>query len=439
MAEEELGLLESESPNAQALHCFSAVPEGPERELWAAPARSRSAAMVSVALLTSGAVIGLAGSLLGNRESNHMASRGVTRWDDAMQASEKKDSFLPDFPSQCGKMEEGVEYNVEGGWYLALDHIPDPEMCCSMCQGTSKCLSFTWVQDAGLDGCPSQCWLKGGEPKWTDKKSGVVSGLPPPRAPFPSSKELAALQAPPKEKKLGGSFFCFSLMVPGSYEEDLLKFQHEEKISIFGCDEWDVYTNRTIHIAPGLTTSLVPVDLTVTFGGDSYTALNSWIFIAVWKKVIDDGRHMTHDWVVKVDPDAVFFPERLRPIAEQYKGLGYINNCKYGLHGPIEVISGQALKVLEADYKASYDGKAPKQCVEKLHFGLWGEDFFLSRCLWQIHNITRETEGALMCEAHCDCPDWYWCDGDRVTYHPFKRTDMYRQCMANSIAAVSKA
>lgn len=343
---------------------------------------------------------------------------------------EVKASLLPGFQGQCGKVEDAVEYVVEGGWYMSLDHIPTVEMCCAMCQGVPQCQVFTWVKDAGLDGCPSQCWLKGGLPTATNSKPGVVSGVPPPRPAFP-----AALPPPPAAMPPAASMFCFSLIVARSYEQELIELQHKEKTSIFGCDAWDVYSNVSLTVCAGVTTTVVPTDLTVTFGGDSYTALNSWIFIAVWKRVIDDQRHKQHAWIVKVDADAVFFPDRLRPIVAAHAGVGFINNCKYGLHGPIEVLAAQALDVLEADYKSSFDGKAPKDCVQKLEFGLWGEDFFLSRCLWEVHGVTRETEPSLMCEAHCDCPDWYWCDGAAVTYHPFKRADMYKQCMANSIAA----
>ena len=34
----------------------------------------------------------------------------------------------------------------------------------------------------------------------------------------------------------------------------------------------------------------------------------------------------------------------------------------------------EALEALNGQYEASYDGKAPKACVEQLHFGLWGEE-----------------------------------------------------------------
>uniref|UniRef100_A0A7S2J6M9 Hexosyltransferase n=1 Tax=Zooxanthella nutricula TaxID=1333877 RepID=A0A7S2J6M9_9DINO len=306
-----------------------------------------------------------------------------------------------------------------------------------MCQGVPQCNYFTWVADAGLEGCKSQCWLKGGNMSYKQAKRGLVSGVSPPRPPLPA-RLATRTSAPPSGNER--SLFCFSLMVPHSYEKGLLSWQQERSTSIFGCDAWAVYSNVSIVVAPGVVTHVVQTDLSVKFGGDSYTALNSWIFIAVWKKVIDERWHKSHKWLVKVDPDAVFFPERLRPVVRAHEGVGYINNCKYGLHGPIEVLSAQALSTLEADYNASFDGKAPKECVERLHFGQWGEDFFLSRCLWKIHQVSRVTVPGLMCEAHCDCPDWYWCnDAERVTFHPFKRVDMYSQCMANSMAAPGAA
>merc|ERR1712217_671241 len=202
-----------------------------------------------------------------------------------------------------------------------------------------------------------------------------------------------------------------------------------------GCDGWGVYSNESITVGEGLKTHVVNTSLKVKFGGDSYTALNSWIFIAMWKKVIDLKVHKKYDWIVKVDPDAVFFADRLRTVVARHRNAGYINNCQYGLYGPIEVLSAKAVTALEMDYAASWDGKAPKQCVDTLHFGQWGEDFFLSRCLWQVLKVEGELDTTLMCEAHCSCSDWYWCRNgtDRVSFHPFKRVDMYKQCMANAL------
>mmetsp|Transcript_21675 Transcript_21675/g.60301 ORF Transcript_21675/g.60301 Transcript_21675/m.60301 type:complete len:338 (+) Transcript_21675:2-1015(+) len=324
-------------------------------------------------------------------------------------------------------------------------------MCCAMCQGVVQCKAWTWVKDAGLDGCPSQCWLKGGLPTGKQSKPGLVSGLPPDRPSFlavvassaasASGDAAGAVAAEP----LGGSMFCFSLMVPHSYEQELLEFQHKERISIFGCDAWDVYSNISLSVCPGVRTTVVPTDLTVKFGGDSYTALNSWIFIAVlhnfsstepylffevWKRVIDDGRHKKHNWIAKVDPDAVFFPERLRPVAAAHAGVGYISNCKYGLHGPIEVFSKNAITAWAKGYKtcqAHFWNVCQGDCF-------WGEDLFIDQCLWKVLNVTRENDYRQLVEDHCDAPvkNWtdYTCeDATHAAFHPFKNKETYMKCL----------
>merc|ERR1719356_1530603 len=93
------------------------------------------------------------------------------------------------------------------------------------------------------------------------------------------------------------------------------------------------------------------------------------------------------------------------------------------------------MAALAADYAKSFDGNAPKECVENLQFEMWGEDMFLDQCLSKVLKVDRQMDERLMCEAHCDCPDWFWCKNgtDRVIYHPFKQKDLYRQCLANAL------
>jgi len=340
-------------------------------------------------------------------------------------------------PGLCGVVENDVNYVVEGNgssWGYGLDHIPSPDMCCALCQGVPKCKAWVWVKDALLVGCPSQCWLKGGLPTKRHRGHGFVSGLPPPRPSLVASRALISVR-PVKPPPSPGSIFCFSLMQVRTYEVDLLKFQHSVNASIFACDAWAVYSNMTMSLVAGVNTTVVPTDLSVQYGGTYNTALNSWIFIAVWHKVIHEKRHEKHDWLVKVDPDAVFFPERLRNILVDHKGVGYISNCRFGMHGPIEVLSNRAVEVLASDYQHSPSGDKPDTCVKGLDADSWGEDYFLDNCLKSIHGVSRSLDGRLMCEDHCDCPEWYWCKKGTAwaTFHPFKRVDWYRQCMANAM------
>lgn len=230
-----------------------------------------------------------------------------------------------------------------------------------------------------------------------------------------------------------GTLYCFALMLPDSYEQKLLAMQHQKKVSLFGCDEAAVYSNRVIEVDGGLVTLVVSSDLKCGKGGEFGTALNLDIFIAVWTKVISEGRFQEHDWTVKVDPDAVFFPDRLKDILtihpEEKAGV-YLNNCKFGMHGPLEVFSRNAV--------AAWATGSPR-CVQ--HFQkqcggdcYWGEDLFIDQCLWKVLGVRRDNDFRLLLEDHCEPPsDWDACtDGNRVAFHPFKSVAGYVGCLDNA-------
>merc|ERR1719291_307212 len=116
-------------------------------------------------------------------------------------------------------------------------------------------------------------------------------------------------------------------------------------VSIFACDEYVVYSNVSMEVVPGVVTSAILGSLKVKLGGKFGTAMNTNVFLKVWAKLFSERRFSLHDWTVKVDPDAVFLPERLRSILANYEEVSegvYLNNCKFGLHGPVEVFSKNA-------------------------------------------------------------------------------------------------
>mmetsp|Transcript_31192 Transcript_31192/g.83443 ORF Transcript_31192/g.83443 Transcript_31192/m.83443 type:complete len:647 (-) Transcript_31192:159-2099(-) len=234
---------------------------------------------------------------------------------------------------------------------------------------------------------------------------------------------------------LAASMFCFALMMPDSYEQNLLKFQHGEGTGIFGCSEYAVYSNSVIEVAEGVKTHVVDSTLKCGKGGEFGTALNTDIFLALWAKVLDEGRFMLHGWTAKVDPDAVFLPNRLRSLLTRHSESpqgAYLNNCKMGMHGPVEVFSRNALQAF---------GRGKDHCLQ--HFtGLcsgpckWGEDMFLDQCLWKVLNVTREFEWALLQEDHCDPPPgWQACNAPGIAaFHPFKTVKGYQECLGSASA-----
>jgi hypothetical protein len=314
--------------------------------------------------------------------------------------------------SNCGMVDVDVEY--QGVAYQHMAPIPSAGVCCEKCQVDSRCGSWTWSRrEHGDHGETYVCSLL--EPQQERaaparlRREGFVSGLP-------------------VRDRRPGSLYCLALTQPHGDELTLLQMQHAERVSLFACEEHAIFSNAEVKVGPGVQTNVIESDLKCEVGGDAGTALNAGIFIALWKKVIDSGRFRFHDWTVKIDADAVFFPDRLRGRLHEVVDGGngtYVNNCKYGLHGPIEVFSRSAIELYGENYM---------QCERKFWFAYshWGEDMYMDQCLEKVLGIERVDDFSLICEDHCDCPEYVDCTSGAVTFHPFKTVAVYRQCMLNA-------
>lgn len=361
--------------------------------------------------------------------------------------------------ARCGVFRNNVDYWT-GAQLWAVPHISSADLCNEHCRWAQECGAWTWGIAPDMPGLTDVCFLKkleSGQLPEPRGKRGVVSGMvcrtqagylnvdgavDSPEGGDGAGDDIHSVSVVPGAPELaestslhfGGTVYCFALMLPGSYEQDLLTMQYHKKASIFACDAYNVYSSQDIEIAPGVRALVVDSDLKCEKGGEFQTALNMDIFLAVWTKVISSGRFREHDWTVKVDPDCVFFPQRLHRILEKYEdrpsGI-YLNNCKFGLHGPIEVFSRNAVQVWAF-------GSA--QCVEHFHKLCqgpcwWGEDLFVDQCLWKVLGVERVDEWGLLTEDHCDPPPGWDCrDQARVSFHPFKTLDSYQECLGSERA-----
>merc|ERR1712051_1164467 len=107
-------------------------------------------------------------------------------------------------------------------------------------------------------------------------------------------------------------------------------------ISIFLCEQSDVFADVDVEVGPGLRTIQVDDvegDFHLAKRKTSGTWVNTGMFTQIWKKIT---KHVYTDWVAKVDADAVFIPDRLRSwLGGQLvpsNGI-YLENCKYGPMG----------------------------------------------------------------------------------------------------------
>mmetsp|Transcript_161301 Transcript_161301/g.391685 ORF Transcript_161301/g.391685 Transcript_161301/m.391685 type:complete len:409 (+) Transcript_161301:2-1228(+) len=222
------------------------------------------------------------------------------------------------------------------------------------------------------------------------------------------------------------SLFCWSLMLPWGYEHHLLHLQYSLGKSIFACEEFAIYSSEVINITGNgssyLQTRVVHHDLHCKIGGKFMTVLNTPVFVHVWNKILEDGRYKFHAWTVKVDPDTVFFPERLRMMVAKVESPQadngvFLNNCRFGLHGPLEVVSRRSL---ERYAEGRESCKKPPQ-----------EDVYLQACLIKLGARQVDAFDALS-EEHCESEGWELCQNASAAFHPFKTTEKYTGCLARA-------
>merc|ERR1711879_1109505 len=167
----------------------------------------------------------------------------------------------------------------------------------------------------------------------------------------PSASQLCTQPQSVMEKVLQdadpitNSLYCFSLYTEDTgstkpnEELQILKQQFSKKISIFACQDYDVFGDVEVEVGAGLKTIMVTdVDWDFHFAKrkNSGTRVNTGIFKQVWKAIGTGDKYKTASWVVKVDVDAVFLPSRLAKMLQSQmvpsNGI-YLENGKYGPMG----------------------------------------------------------------------------------------------------------
>jgi len=247
------------------------------------------------------------------------------------------------------------------------------------------------------------------------------------------------------------SLFCWLLMQTvdenpmGWMEEKLVKHQLVHGIGIFDCNDWAVMTsfavalNRwgprgfpRIHGKPNPWVDMASWSIgdTQAVKGVETNPLNSVVFRNAWMALRTSKKLEKHEWVVKVDPDAVWFPDRLRNHLKTYMpghGAGtdnvFLKNCPrfQTMQGPIEVISRQAALTVEAE-------------IQTCH-GVYGtgEDQYIVKCM-EMLGISGQMEPTLLNDLYCDgytnCNEPW-----KVAFHPHKKLLDFGTCYNMSLQA----
>lgn len=228
---------------------------------------------------------------------------------------------------------------------------------------------------------------------------GTCSGPP---APTPAPVPTPAPTPAPTPKVAGAGMFCFMAELPGSFEVELRKEAEARGTSIFACDVYKVYQSYPVGFTnSGFSNNIMP-------------------FKKIWEHIWDDGLYKTQDWTVKVDPDCVWSPQRLRQRLPSYNvkrgDRYYIKNGfgAWGFLGPIEILTVAAVEKLSE--------VAPEHCN---YSPQGGEDGWLKVCCEQVAGFGPIRDHHLLMNNNDvgSCSDGSW-----VAYHHFKSKWSWSAC-----------
>jgi hypothetical protein len=318
-----------------------------------------------------------------------------------------------------------------------LQVVPPTGKCSKTTEhcGGTKCCQVTGME----------CYAKNS--KW----SGCLKKCPPEDATEPWSCDQSTLLLPmkPASGPPGTKLFCFEFMTidtgskKKSWELELARTQLLTGASIFGCEDWMVFSDVDTWLSPGPPVKLMTVKVDfphIQKRAKTGAWINTPAFLNAWKVIKDDGRWSKNDWTIKVDTDAVFLPSRLRTKLDGQSvtdaGI-YMENCKfvkYGFFGNLEVISKTAFSTFLSNLE---------DCTYALNWKvtpMWGEDLFMQRCM-DLHGVDKVQDFNIVTDGLCEADrpvgqkkNLKWKPDCSVAktpaLHPFLKPEDYFTCLA---------
>ena len=263
----------------------------------------------------------------------------------------------------------------------------------------------------------------------------------------------------------GRKLLCY--MVVQESEVPLLEIANKFawKAGPFKCDRTLIFGNEMSSLAVEKA-GCGRIDVIEAIEGDTYvmngglydSRLNTPIFLQVWHWLRDSiffSSHITKDnnvqpidenryeWIVKIDPDTCFFPDKLKKLLRDHDGykkstaMAATVDAPQWIPGPIEVLSFAAMNT----FLDNLD-----KCEKQIDINMHSEDLWLMTCI-NDNNLISSTisdRSFLM---------WYKVGGfsfykeiDYVARHPLKNAQVLRNCYrvhsnddnANNMTAIVK-
>lgn len=260
-------------------------------------------------------------------------------------------------------------------------------------------------QQAGLGVCARDC--NAGATNWRHRPCKVVG----------------------KVRLEGFRLFCFSLARSGGEDFRLTDGQIKQGVGIASCDEFMVFSDKRVSLSSGSYT--VPLE-SFEDSPKPFNKASTATHYQAWQAIFDHYIWREYDWIAKVDPQALFFPNQLKFNlmknagewrafnAHDDKGV-YLRTCLSGrlwMTGALQVFSSKAAVIFS---------------FQRGRCSSWGtlpEDLWLQSCVNSlgIHGI------AMPILQDVDCGSDLVMSSNNFTYtafHPLASLHDMQDCSAN--------
>jgi len=206
---------------------------------------------------------------------------------------------------------------------------------------------------------------------------------------------------------------CWLVTMSEGVELELVKDHYGHKRSVFACDDYVVFSDTT-DLSPIVATDIGALRSKRAPWGGWY---NTLVFLHAWGSLAKEGKFANFQWVVKVDADSVFFPDRLWAHLHDaaWSKPVYLKGGKM-LLGAIEVFSNAAVH--------AFAKRGARVCTEDIEVS--GEDGFINSCMGQLdvhasidHSLLKSTTNVQDCT-----------DGRFVAFHPFVSIQSFDACFS---------
>lgn len=238
------------------------------------------------------------------------------------------------------------------------------------------------------------------------------------------------------------SLYCWAMVLASTSEESLVREQAKASVGIFACDGHAVVSDGPAHVDGTVMLTVPAVPVGVSSDG---TAANTNQFIKAWKAVVSRGEFEYHDWTIKVDPDTVLLPERIRDhlrpltLTGNDQDMHYVANCNAYpntagfpmMFGSLETFSRKALR--------EFRREADVRCVNQLPWKDWGEDVFMVSCM-HVLGVSRTDDFSIIGDDRCTGNGHVGahCGSSALaSFHPFKDINSWMECFRAATGGVS--